>query len=110
MSSLQDQSDYHVVKFNRLMQHLAGTVVEENRCSREIIRRMWSSKLLNIHVTGLQSRFGLTWLKEILVSDFRTDGNYEKSITELVRKMKVWPDSLGVQQQLTTTEETLIKY
>ena len=108
MSLMQDEQVRALNSFNRLMEHLSGAIVEESRQARDVIRRRWSSKLLNNHITAAQCRFGFSWLKEVLGSDFRADGNYEDSITKLVTVLEVWPDNMGENQVLTIIERKLI--
>ena len=108
MSLTQDDQVQALNSFNRLMEHLSGAIVEESRQARDVIRRRWSGKLLNSHITMAQCRFGFAWLKEVLGSDFRADGNYEDSITKLVTTLGVWPDNMGENQELTVAELKLI--
>jgi hypothetical protein len=109
MTNQQESSKSAIESFNSLINHLSGVIAEDHRQSRDVIRRMWGFKTLNNHVTMQQCRFGLAWVKGILGSDFRTDGNYEKSITGLVQQLNNWPDNKGEPQALTYEEKKRVK-
>jgi hypothetical protein len=105
MSSTQENNQAAIVSFNKLIGHLAGTLSDDRNKSHEIVRRMWNSKILNTHVTIQQSRYGMAWMKDILGSYFRVDGDYEKVITSLVKAINGWPNKDSELQELTHSEQ-----
>lgn len=108
MSSLQSNSSL-IRELDQVISNLSGLVTEDNKQSRDAIRKLWSGRILDSHVTRMQLQMGMPWITEILRGGFRKDGKYEIVITNLVKQLNGWPEKDGNLSPLDFREKDIIK-